>query len=106
MACHLIREKRLVVRVGGRWVVVGIEGQVPLRTLWGREYGREAGGQARGRRGGKVERKTQQNRQCLDGLSRVTETARLGPTMKAMFFQGLRGNNSDLVFWAGGRNGK
>lgn len=54
----------------------------------------------------KVERKTQQNRQCLDGLSRVIENARLGPNMKALFLQGLRGKNSDLVFWAQGRSEK
>lgn len=54
----------------------------------------------------KVERKPQQNRQCLDGLSSVIENARLGPNTKATFLQGLRGKNSDLDFWPGGRNGK
>lgn len=53
-----------------------------------------------------MERKTQQNRQCLDGLSRVIEKTRSGPNMKEMFLQVLGENLSDFVFWEGERNGK
>lgn len=78
---------------------------VPLRTL---EQGNWKGGWRPGWREeeGKVERKTLQNRQCLDGLSRVIEKARLGPNMKAMFLQILKGKrNVNFVFWVGERNG-
>lgn len=53
-----------------------------------------------------MERKTQQNRQCLDGLSRVIEKTCSGPNMKEMFLQVLGENHSDFVFWEGDRNAK
>lgn len=53
----------------------------------------------------KVERNTQHDGQCLDGLSKVIETACLGPNAKAMFLQVLRGNKPDFIFKVGERNG-
>lgn len=67
------------------------EGRGPLRTL---ERVQWKGGWRPGQgeeEEEKVERKIQQNRQCLDGLSRVIETEHLGPSMRAMFLQVLRG---------------
>lgn len=51
----------------------------------------------------KVERKTQQNCQCLDGLSRVIEKACLGPNMKAMFLQVLKGKKTLILFSGWGK---
>lgn len=92
-------------RAGGRWVAGEKRAGVPLRTL---EQGKWKGGwrPGLGEEEKKAERKTKQNRQCLDGLSRVIEKAHSGPNTKAMFLQVLRGNNSNFVFWMGERNGK
>lgn len=54
----------------------------------------------RGEEEEKVERKTQQNRQCLDGLSRVIETA-FGAKCEGNVPSGSKRESSDVVFWAG-----